>query len=478
MRSLDGIDDFVRREMDEWKVPGLAIAVVKGGDLIHKRGYGRRDIRGGLPVTSQTLFPIGSITKSMTVATLSVLARQGHFQWDIPIREYLPDFRLWDQTATEKITLRDMVAHRSGVPGHDWVWINTPFSREELYHRLRYLEPCEDFRQSYQYNNLIYMATGALVKRCAGVTWEQAMCQTLFAPLDMRRAACSIENLRSTDDYAEPHKQDDNDIPQWVPLRNEDAVGPAGTVIASVDEMARYIAMHLDCGTFQGRKVIDRQDALAMQTPLVVIPDRARYPEMGHRQYGMGFIISTYRGHTMVYHEGYADGFSTIAGFLPDDDGIGAVVLCNLGTTRLPSIVMYRVFDQILGLDPAPWSARYTERKAARKPLAVTRISGTRPWHRNEDYGGEYEHPAYGTVAIRVRDAGTPEPPLMMEFHGQTSPLEHFHYDIFETPLDRLNPLERVRVRFESDGNGEISSLFIPFEPKVADIRFVKTPSA
>ena len=128
--TLDGFDDFMSTAMREFKVPGAGVAVVKDGKIILAKGYGYRDVARQLPITGTTLFPIASITKSFTVTALGTLVDQGRLEWDKPVHEYLPGFRMFDPVATEQLTTRDMVTHRSGLPRHDLIWYSSSLSRE------------------------------------------------------------------------------------------------------------------------------------------------------------------------------------------------------------------------------------------------------------------------------------------------------------------------------------------------------------
>src|SRR5262249_13387885 len=154
-----------------WKVPGLAVAVIHDGKIVHMKGYGFRDVDKQLPVTPQTIFAIGSISKSFTVTGLGMLVDEGKLDWDTPIRSYLPDFQLRDRYATEQITARDLVTHRSGLPRHDFMWYADPeLSRKQLYGRLRYLEPSKEFRSTWQYQNLMFMTAGILAEQISGTS--------------------------------------------------------------------------------------------------------------------------------------------------------------------------------------------------------------------------------------------------------------------------------------------------------------------
>ncbi|HEU5368230.1 MAG TPA: serine hydrolase domain-containing protein, partial [Ktedonobacterales bacterium] len=162
--ALQGLDDFVRAIMQEWKGRGVALAVIKENEVIYAKGFGVRDEARKLPVTPQTLFPIASCTKAFTTAALGILADQGRLDWDTPVRAYIPSFRLYDPVASERVTPRDLVSHRTGLPRHDLAWYhNTTATRQELFERLQHLEPTQDLRSRWQYQNLMYMTAGYLV---------------------------------------------------------------------------------------------------------------------------------------------------------------------------------------------------------------------------------------------------------------------------------------------------------------------------
>ena len=138
-----------------------------------------------LPVTPKTLFAIGSCTKAFTTFVMGTLVDEGKLDWDTPVRTYIPEIRFYDRVATELITPRDLVTHRSGLPRHDLVWYNATLSRKEIVERLPYLEPSESFRSKFQYNNIMFMTAGYLVDRLTGQPWEEAVRQRIFEPLGM-----------------------------------------------------------------------------------------------------------------------------------------------------------------------------------------------------------------------------------------------------------------------------------------------------
>jgi len=279
-RALRGLDDFVARVMKEWQVPGLALGLIQDGKPVLLQGYGYRDVEKRLPVTPRTLMAIGSNTKSFTVVLMGMLADSAKLEWDKPVRTYLPDFQLYDDFATREMTPRDLVTHRSGLPRHDGLWYGRSFNREELYRRLKYLEPSASFRSRWQYQNLMFLTAGYLVERRTGRSWDDLIRERVFAPLEMTRSNTSVRDLPAADDAALGYVWRDCPAEKaagmvgtagaagaaapsstecglvQVPYRNIDAVAPAGSINSDVEEMLHYIQFHIDSGRYNGRAII------------------------------------------------------------------------------------------------------------------------------------------------------------------------------------------------------------------------------
>ncbi len=476
--GLGDFDAFITAAIKDWKMPGAAVAIVHDGKVIHSKGYGFRNIEKQLPVTPQTLFAIGSITKSFTVLTLGTLVDEGKLDWDKPVRDYVPGFKLYDPVATERLTPRDLVTHRSGLPRHDLVWYNSTFTRKEMIERLRYLEPTKDLRTTYQYNNLMFMTAGYLAGQLAGTSWEDLVRQRIFAPLNMKRSNFSVEDSKKDPDAARPYQKVKEELKE-IPFRGLDEVGPAGSINSCTDDLSRYLLLQLNKGKSGARQVVSESTLLQIHTPQMVTGDAfLRWPELGHSAYGMGWIISTYRGFKMVQHGGAIDGFNALVTFLPQRN-IGAVILVNRGGTALPQIVAYNVFDRLLGLDQTPWNQRFLEdqkkgeaaQEEAKKKGYTVRREGTKPSHALGEYAGDYEHPGYGVVRIE-----TDKENLKLTYNRMSGPLKHFHYDVFEVAEDELNPLQKTKVNFATSLQGEIDSLALPFESQLKEIVFKRLP--
>ncbi len=482
--SLEGFDAWVNRALTDFKVPGVAVVIVQHDKVTLLKGYGSRDVARQLPVTPQTLFAIGSVTKSFSVSTLGMLVDEGKLEWDKPVRDYLPGFRLYDPVATDEMTTRDLVTHRSGLPRHDLVWYTSNFSREDIVmNRLRYLQNSKPFRSTFQYNNLMFMTAGYLAGVLNGTTWEQAVQQHLLTPLGMTNTNFSVLDSQKSPDFAEPYRK--NHLTQEVkqiPFYVQGAVGPAGEINTCVADLGRYLRFHMDRGTLDSHQLLSANNSTQMQIPQMVIQGAPSFPELGTTSYGMGFFISTYRGHKIVDHGGNIDGFSAELAFLPEDS-VGVAVLSNLNGTPLPTAIAYDALDRLLGLSVVPWDQRFLAmekgeeqaEKDAKSKGYVAQKPGTHPSHPLADYVGDYENPGYGLVSI-TRDSSSDSTPLHMKLNEKSEPLRHYHYDYFQTPENPLDPLEKIFVEFHTDLNGDISSLSMPLQPDVADIVFSRKP--
>jgi CubicO group peptidase (beta-lactamase class C family) len=485
--ALAGFDAWMAEQLAAWEVPGAAVAVVRDGEVVLAKGYGLRDVAAGLPATADTQFAIGSATKAFTATVLATLADEGELDWDEPVRTYLPDFALSEDVYSERVTPRDLVSHRTGLPRHDLVWYGSDLSRKELYERLRHLEPSEDLRAAWQYQNLMFMTAGHLAGEIAGSDWETLVRERIFAPLGMTGSNFSVDAMARTADHATGYEKTDEDDDgvdeiEPMPYRRIDAVGPAGSINSSAAEMARWVELQLGAGTVDGTRVISPSALAPLHQPLMVVPGGLfaalfKQPEMPYLMYGMGWFVQPYRGHEMVHHGGNIDGFSARVTFLPND-GLGVVVLTNLNGTSLPTVATLDLLDRFLGEEPADWSGRYlaiTEQLEGAEDQAETvedvgRRRDTAPSHPLAEYAGTYAHPAYGDVEVTLPGDG-----LHLAYHTLESALGHWHFDVFRASEEDL---EGIKVSFENGLSGHVERLVVDLQPGVEAIRFDKLPPA
>jgi CubicO group peptidase (beta-lactamase class C family) len=478
--GLADIDQVIERELKTFQVPGVSVAVVVGDEVVLAKGYGWRDVDKKLAMTAETQMPIASITKQFTVAGLATLVRQGKLEWDKPVREYLPDFRLHNEYATANATARDLVTHRIGLPRHDAIWYGTDLTREQIYHRLPFFEFSRDLRVRFQYNNLMFMTAGYLGGQIAKSSWEDLTKNALFTPLGMKRSNFSVAVMNADPNHAEAYELNTKREVVRIDRQPIDAAGPAGAINSSADEMARYARMMLAGGLFEGKRVLLETDVQGMMQPQMPIGPH-QFPDLfGFRSYGMGLFVQTYRGIEIAHHGGDIDGLSSLIVFVPSKK-IGVVVLANRSGTSLRDALPFEIIDRLLGLESSGLFARHRELEvktfagedAAKAEGASDRKLNTKPARPLADYAAEYLHPGYGPMKVALE-----KDRLKLSYNKFSTALDHWHYEVFRAPADRQNPLELTKVQFNGDLSGEVASISVPLEPNVEPIVFVRQPPA
>lgn len=475
-RRLQGFERTIQTRRRSWDVPGVAVGVVADGDVVLSAGAGTRRLGHSQPVTADTVFAICSCSKAFTTLVLGMLVEEGKLDWNRPVQDVLPEFALFDRMAGERLTARDLVTHRCGLPRHDYVWYGSSATRAELVQALRYLPPTADVRTEYQYQNLMYMTAGHLAGRLTDSTWEDLVRERIFEPLGMTATTVALDGLQASHHGARPH-EDRSGRMREVPYRSLDAVGPAGSINSSVNDMTRWLRLHLDGGRFEGRRLVSAATLRDMYRPHMAIGDGGDDVEFQLLSYGLGWTAMAYRGHRVLTHSGGIDGFRCRVALLPDE-GAGTVVLTN-GDTQLPHVLTWELLDALLGLEPAGWSRRIKaqdRRESAqaskdRRQSLAKRVRGTRPSHRLGEYAGQYQHPGYGRVVIRAGASGA-RGKLSASLNDLHGTLKHHHYDTFEFHCDRWPG--SMLLTFAAAADGKIMQLALPLQEGLDDIIFTR----
>src|SRR6202789_2981692 len=421
--NWSSLDQFISSSMKDWKVPGASVAIVRDGAAVYMKGFGVRDIRTNQPVTADTLFDIGSCTKAFTSAAVAMLVDEGKMQWEGKMNAYIPFFCLSDPLANQNVTIRDLLTHRTGVPGADFLWFVDPqSSRAELIRKLAYVQPNTGFRSQCEYQNLMYVAAGYAVGQVAHSTWDEFTQSRLFAPLGMTESDTSAIDAQKADDHAPPHEQDPDGSVKAIAWRNIDIVGPAGSINSSARDMAKWITLQLGDGTYQGKRLISAENMREMHSAQMVISlegeiAKVFFPDSMQLSYGLGWFVQDYRGHQLIIHAGY---FAVI----------------NMGSLYR-QVLSNQIADQLLHLPDAGWSNRFkamevefkAEGKAA-KAWQSKRTPGTHPSRDLSAYAGQYQNPVYGNAEI-----GYQNDKLKLHLGAIDSDLEHFQYDTFVAKL-------------------------------------------
>jgi CubicO group peptidase (beta-lactamase class C family) len=469
-RQVERIDEFIQTVMRDNKVPGLALAVVKDGEVLLSRGFGRRNVAEDRDVTSQTLFAIGSSSKAFTAMALAALVDEGKLDWNTPVRQYMPTFKLYDAVATEHLTPKDLLIHSSGLPRHDTAWYHSTISRKDLFDRLQYFEPTCDLRTTWQYQNMMYMAAGYLIEVITRQTWEEFVRQRFLKPLGMANTNFSVLDSQQTADFALPYREINGEVRQIAFYDRFQAVGPAGSINSSVDDMAKWLRCLLNKGKYGEsedgeQRLVSEAQFDQLITPQSVCPALptlyTKYEETFHWTYGLGWFVSSYRGHTMVQHGGNIDGFSALVGFLPDDH-IGIVVLTNLSSNFATEVVLFNVCDRLLGLSEVDWYERFQTRNTelkgqlekTKQENEAERVPDAPLSHALSAYTGEYGHPGYGTFTIKQDGDG-----LKGVYNDLEFAFKHHHYDVFIISQERFD--FNFKGSFSTNLKGDIASFAV-----------------
>ncbi len=476
------LQEFIEKTLNLWHVPGTSIAVVKDGDAILSHGFGLRNLEQKMPVTAETIFPIASCTKAFTAMCIALLVEEGKLEWDKPVRQYLPDFKLHDPHATELMTPRDLLCHRSGLPRHDMMWYGSNFSRREIIRRLQYIEPNCAFRSTWQYQNMMYMVAGFLAGQIAGTTWEDLVQSRIFDVLVMSRSNTSTSITQNDPNHSLPYLYRKGTLTE-IPYYEADergASGPAGSINSCANDMARWLAIHTHGGKVGERSFISPHILEEMHQPHVFIDDPQGRQHLGFEflSYGLGWSLRSYKGQVLASHKGGTDGFSSIVSFLPRHN-LGIIALSNSDATYndTPSVISYTIYDRLLGLEPTDWNAKckqvYDEIHQAEdrsKQQSTAQRREALPSHPIEDYLGDYEHPGYGVYSICKSEHGLE----LVANNKIAMPLQHYHFDVFEANLDRFDMC--LKLAFSNDVKGNISGFATQIEPMVMDVFFARLP--
>jgi len=461
---LQGFDAYVTKAMQDWKVPGLAIAVVRNDSIVFTKGYGVRTVGKPEKVDEHTVFAIGSSSKAFTATLAALMVDEGRMRWDEHASQYLKGLQLFDPYATREITLRDLLSHRSGLARGDLLWYGSDLSRDEIVRRVRFLEPSWSFRARFGYQNIMYLAAGQAVASVAGKSWDDLIQERIFTPLGMRESNTSTRALAGLPNVASPHAEIDDTL-RAIPWRNIDNIGPAGSINSTVTDMAQWVRFHLAGGKVNGKQIIAKAALDEEYVPNMVIPvsaqARAINPETHLQSYGMGWFLNDYRGKGIVQHGGNIDGMSAMVAMMPEEK-TGMVILTNKNGTGLTGVVMNRVFDAFLGATPRDWSAEMLKAttaalataQAAQKKVEAQRVANTKPTLALDQYAGTYADSMYGDAVIKLEN-GKLHATLGKAFDGD---LEHWHYDTFRANWkDRM--AGRSMLTFALGADGKVSKL-------------------
>jgi len=480
-KKLGDFDAYMAQTLKDWNTPGIGVGIVVNDKLVFAKGYGYRDYEKKLPFTPTTLQQIASNSKLFTAVAAGMLVEEGKLTWDKPVRDSVPTIQFYSDQLNNNITLRDMLSHRTGVTRHDSIWFKSPFTRKELFDKLKYLEPQEPMRQTFLYNNLMFSAVGEIIELKSGQSWEQFVRDKILTPLDMASTSYSISDMTQHPDHGVPfrEKRDSFELYKIPYYEDTEGVAPAGAIISNIDDLSHWLIALMNDGKYNGKQVLPAKVLKETLQPAIGLPntlgEALGYWELLNPAYGMGRQTVSYRGHLLTFHGGDLPGFHSQVSFMPNDK-IGVIVLViSDHSAPLYNIVSYNVYERLLGMDQTPWSQRRLQQRLANKKAGTEgrakagadRVPNTKPSHPLASYVAEYENPAYGILKI-----GLAGDQLQFAFHEFQFPMTHFHYDRFDTPDDEQ--WGKFSVNFRTNPQGDVDSAVISLDE--AEVTFTRKP--
>jgi CubicO group peptidase (beta-lactamase class C family) len=457
--------------IEEASIPAAGVAVVSSDRLVAAEAFGLRDIESGQAMTTDTAFPIASTTKSMNATLLAMLVDEGLLAWDEPVRTYIPEFALADPVRSNLVTLRDLVSMRTGLPRHDWVWMDREFGRSELVEKLRHLELAAPFRSRFLYNNLTVCLAGHIAERATGESWCDLMQKRLLTPLEMGSTSFAPNPKNRLASYHHDR------LGKLVASRQQASrlTAPSGGLLHStIIDLSKWAMFNLATTRTSLKPGLSAHCRSELVTPQIALGEE--FTEIGkNASYGLGWIIDEYNEVSRIWHAGLLSDVNTCVALFPSEN-IAIVAVTNARASAFAARLAELVFDKATNRTSL-WSLG--EKLEANRRRVETQRSRMLESSTSEEsmlplpsYVGTYAHPAYGELSLRTSGAM-----LQLSRYGTIVHLVRKEGvwlgavdDDF--PLDPPHPFDHATpIRFECQA-GTVHAVSISFEPSASPIRF------
>ena len=406
---LPELDALAEDAFARSKVPGAAVAVIAGDAAVYVRCFGIREAGKPEKVDKDTVFQLASVSKGITATMMAALVSAREIGWDDPVQKYWPGFALWDPWVSRHVTLRDLMAHRSGLPAYAGDELGQfGYGRLEILQRLRYLAPVAGFRAAYAYQNALPTAAAEGASKATGESWRKLVRTRVLEPLSMDTTVLSYRDYLASPDRSASHTMVDGSMRAQTP-EDDDTFAPAGAVSSSIADLVQYLRMQLNGGALAGVRVADTDALGATHAATTVIGDEAAGPTA----YALGWETVDYLGRRVVQHGGaFSQGVSTMVSMVPED-GVGIVVLTNAFPEgyALATALTNTLYDlYIEGAQREDWLT--TQQQLLNEALAGSILdpyrhlpeeapAGAAPPRKRSVYDGVFANDYYGRVTVR-----------------------------------------------------------------------------
>jgi CubicO group peptidase (beta-lactamase class C family) len=405
----DSLENYIRKGMKDWDIPGLAIVIVKDDKVVVMKGFGVRNLETREPVDENTLFMIASNSKLFTGTALAQLEYDKKLSLDDKITKYFPWYRAYDSNTTNLVTIKDMLGHHLGTKTFqgDFTFWNSTLSRDSVIYKMRLLKPIGNFRQQWGYCNSCFLTAGQVIQKVTGKPWEVYVYDSIIEPLGMTSTHTLGNNMGQMPNAASPYTNGFSKDLQLLDYDNVDNLAPAGSIVSCVKDISKWLRLQLDSGRVDGKQIIPWPAILRTRDMNTIIRSRKNdFLPIHFYGYGLGVFISDYGGKLTYEHTGGADGFVTNTCFVPEEN-LGIAIFTNNDNQNFFELLRYQILDAYLGLPYRNYSALslpdfMQERNESLDSINAlqARVKGNKPSLPLSAYTGVYTNQLFGNITI------------------------------------------------------------------------------
>ena len=462
------LGEMIQQGMTDWKIPGLAVAVVKDGKTVFNKTYGVKSIETKEPVNGETLFAMASTTKAIVAMSLGILVDEGKLDWNDKVVEHLPSFQLSDAYVSSDAAIKDLLTHNLGIANADVLWVLDSVSTNRTLKRFKHAEKVYPLRGGFIYQNIMYAAAGEVIEKVSGIPWHEFVEKRLFQPLGMNRSQAKAMNILKVGNYVTPHYDfDEKGGVQVVDRNYSDQIGAAGMMWSTIDDISKYLKFILNEGVIDQDTILRPKTFETLFQPHTLIPKNQFYPttkltEPSWLSYGLGWFQHDYRGEKLDFHTGSLQGLIALAGVIHEKN-TAVYVFGNMDHAELRHAILYQAMDLYAFDDNSTnWHSKIfelyenlkKERKKRENGQNETRIENTQPSLALEAYLGTYHHPLCGHLKITLEDET-----LTLNFNDfDQINATHWHYDTFMTKSNK-RWTSASKITFHINGEAKVESL-------------------
>jgi CubicO group peptidase (beta-lactamase class C family) len=472
----DSLDIYVKKGLRDWKIPGVAVCIVKDGKVVLAKGYGIKELGLSEKLDENTLFMIGSTTKAFTATALAMLEADKKISLDDKVQKWLPDFKLYDPWVAKEATIRDLLCHRLGFETFqgDFMYFDSDLSIEEVRDKMGQLKPKYGFRSRWGYTNAAFMTAGEIIPKVTGRSWAQFITDSIFVPLNMNRSLALSTAILTASNKAAAHTVVHGKLKK-IAYGQLDNLAPAGSISSSVNDLSHWVLMQLNAGKYNDKQVVPSSAISQTRTPASILGNGGTLYNKGHfALYGLGWFLEEYNGRKIVSHTGGVNGFVTSVTLIPEEK-LGIVVLTNTDANGFHEALKWEIMDAYLRLPYRNYSAAYLGSSKEDEQDAENWLNKKKdtialmhkPALALQNFTGTYQHEVYGTMNIALQNGK-----LIATFQhhkGRYAELEALGGNRFLATFN--DPLYGIKVWPFTIENGAVKSVtvtvadFVEFTP-------------